>query len=84
MGDRNQGGIEYVAGLDGLRALAVITVMAFHLGWSFVPGGAFGVSLFFTLSGYLITQVMLADHARAGKVDLKRFWSRRLRRLAPG
>ncbi len=84
MGDRNHGGIEYVAGLDGLRALAVITVMAFHLGWSFVPGGAFGVSLFFTLSGYLITQVMLADHARAGKVDLKRFWSRRLRRLAPG
>ena len=84
MGDHNQGGIEYVAGLDGLRALAVITVMAFHLGWSFVPGGAFGVSLFFTLSGYLITQVMLADHARAGRVDLKRFWSRRLRRLAPG
>ena len=84
MGDHNQGGIEYVAGLDGLRALAVITVMSFHLGWSFVPGGAFGVSLFFTLSGYLITQVMLADHARAGKVDLKRFWSRRLRRLAPG
>lgn len=84
MGDHNQGGIEYVAGLDGLRALAVITVMAFHLGWSFVPGGAFGVSLFFTLSGYLITQVMLADHAQAGKVDLKRFWSRRLRRLAPG
>ena len=84
MGEHNQGGIEYVAGLDGLRALAVITVMAFHLGWSFVPGGAFGVSLFFTLSGYLITQVMLADHARAGRVDLKRFWSRRLRRLAPG
>jgi len=84
VGDHNQGGIEYVAGLDGLRALAVITVMAFHLGWSFVPGGAFGVSLFFTLSGYLITQVMFADHARAGKVDLKRFWSRRLRRLAPG
>ena len=84
MGEHNQGGIEYVAGLDGLRALAVITVMCFHLGWSFVPGGAFGVSLFFTLSGYLITQVMLADHARAGKVDLKRFWSRRLRRLAPG
>ena len=84
MGDRNHGGIEYVAGLDGLRALAVMTVMAFHLGWSFVPGGAFGVSLFFTLSGYLITQVMLADHDRAGKVDLKRFWARRLRRLVPG
>jgi peptidoglycan/LPS O-acetylase OafA/YrhL len=49
-----------------------------------VPGGAFGVSLFFTLSGYLITQVMLADHDRAGKVDLKRFWTRRLRRLVPG
>jgi peptidoglycan/LPS O-acetylase OafA/YrhL len=61
-----------------------MTVMAFHLGWSFVPGGAFGVSLFFTLSGYLITQVMLADHDRVGKVDLKRFWTRRLRRLVPG
>ena len=84
MGDRNHGGIEYVAGLDGLRALAVMTVMAFHLGWSFVPGGAFGVSLFFTLSGYLITQVMLADRDRVGKVDLKRFWTRRLRRLVPG
>jgi peptidoglycan/LPS O-acetylase OafA/YrhL len=84
VGDRNHGGIEYVAGLDGLRALAVMTVMAFHLGWSFVPGGAFGVSLFFTLSGYLITQVMLADHDRVGKVDLKRFWTRRLRRLVPG
>jgi peptidoglycan/LPS O-acetylase OafA/YrhL len=84
VGDRNHGGIEYVAGLDGLRALAVMTVMAFHLGWSFVPGGAFGVSLFFTLSGYLITQVMLADRDRVGKVDLKRFWTRRLRRLVPG
>lgn len=84
MGERNRAGIEYVAGLDGLRALAVMTVMAFHLGWSLVPGGAFGVSLFFTLSGYLITQVMMADHDRVGKVDLKRFWTRRLRRLVPG
>ena len=84
MGERNHGGLTYVAGLDGLRALAVVTVMLFHLGWDRVPGGAFGVSLFFTLSGYLITQLMVGEHDSVGRVDLKRFWSRRLRRLGPG
>lgn len=84
MGEKEHSGLPYVAGLDGLRALAVMTVLLFHLGWSRVPGGPFGVSLFFTLSGYLITQLMISDHARTGRVDLKHFWSRRLRRLAPG
>jgi len=81
---KEHSGLPYVAGLDGLRALALITIMLFHLGWSRVPGGVFSVSLFFTLSGYLITQLMISDHARTGRVDLKHFWSRRLRRLAPG
>ena len=84
MGEKEQSGLPYVAGLDGLRALALITIMLFHLGWSRVPGGVFSVSLFFTLSGYLITQLMISDHVRTGKIDLKHFWSRRLRRLAPG
>ena len=84
MGEKEHSGLPYVAGLDGLRALALITIMLFHLGWSRVPGGVFSVSLFFTLSGYLITQLMISDHARTGRVDLKHFWSRRLRRLAPG
>lgn len=82
--EKEHSGLPYVAGLDGLRALAVTTVVLFHLGWSRVPGGPFGVSLFFTLSGYLITQLMISDHARTGRVDLKHFWSQRLRRLAPG
>ena len=84
MGEKEHSGLPYVAGLDGLRALALITIMLFHLGWSRVPGGVFSVSLFFTLSGYLITQLMISDHARTGRTDLKHFWSRRLRRLGPG
>ena len=84
MAEKEHSGLPYVAGLDGLRALAVMTVVLFHLGWSRVPGGPFGVSLFFTLSGYLITQLMISEHAQTGRVDLKHFWSRRLRRLAPG
>ncbi|MEI8392988.1 MAG: acyltransferase, partial [Actinomycetes bacterium] len=84
MGEKEHSGLPYVAGLDGLRALALITIMLFHLRWSRVPGGVFSVSLFFTLSGYLITQLMISDHARTGRTDLKHFWSRRLRRLAPG
>ena len=84
MAEKEHSGLPYVAGLDGLRALALITIMLFHLGWSRVPGGVFSVSLFFTLSGYLITQLMISDHARTGRTDLKHFWSRRLRRLGPG
>jgi peptidoglycan/LPS O-acetylase OafA/YrhL len=84
VGEKEHSGLPYVAGLDGLRALAVMTVVLFHLGWSRVPGGPFGVSLFFTLSGYLITQLMISEYAQTGRVDLKHFWSRRLRRLAPG
>jgi len=75
--------IPHVAGLDGLRGLAVIGVLLFHGGFSWMSGGYLGVSLFFTLSGYLITSLLLAERAGTGRVDLAAFWSRRIRRLLP-
>lgn len=70
-------------GLDGLRGIAVILVLVFHSGLDWLPGGFLGVSLFFTLSGYLIVNLLLLEGERAGRIDLRAFWSRRLRRLAP-
>jgi peptidoglycan/LPS O-acetylase OafA/YrhL/lysophospholipase L1-like esterase len=70
-------------GLDGLRGLAVAAVVAYHLGYGWAGGGFLGVSLFFTLSGYLVTSVLLADHAATGRVQLGRFWARRARRILP-
>lgn len=70
-------------GLDGLRGLAVALVVLFHADVSWMSGGFLGVSTFFTLSGYLITSLLLAEFEQRGRIDLKAFWSRRLRRLAP-
>lgn len=70
-------------GLDGLRALAVLAVIAFHLGLGWAPGGLLGVGVFFTLSGYLITDLLLAQWARRGAIRLGRFWLGRARRLLP-
>lgn len=70
-------------GLDGLRGVAVVLVLVFHSGLGWMPGGFLGVSLFFTLSGYLIVDLLLAEGERTGRIDLRAFWSRRLRRLAP-
>lgn len=67
--------------LDGLRGLAVAGVLAFHLGY--LRGGFLGVDLFFVLSGFLITSLLLAEHRRRGAIDLARFWARRARRLLP-
>ncbi|HET6952328.1 MAG TPA: acyltransferase family protein [Acidimicrobiales bacterium] len=67
--------------LDGLRGLAVAAVVAFHLGH--LTGGFLGVDLFFVLSGYLITSLLLVEHGGGGRIDLGRFWSRRARRLLP-
>jgi peptidoglycan/LPS O-acetylase OafA/YrhL len=75
--------ISHLPGLDGLRALAVIAVLAFHAGFDRMVGGYLGVSTFFTLSGFLITTLLLHEHRRSGGVDLRSFWSRRYRRLWP-
>ena len=76
-------GQRYMPGLDGLRALAVLAVIAYHeqLGWA--PGGLLGVGVFFTLSGYLITDLLLGQRARSGGLNLGDFWLRRARRLLP-
>jgi peptidoglycan/LPS O-acetylase OafA/YrhL len=69
-------------GLDGLRAIAVLAVIAYHLKFSWAPGGLLGVGVFFTLSGYLITDILLADAARGG-IRLTSFYLARARRLLP-
>jgi len=69
--------------LDGLRAIAVAAVVAYHLDAPWARGGYLGVSLFFTLSGYLITGLLLAEHASTGRLNLCAFYQRRMRRLAP-
>ena len=76
-------GLGYVPGFDALRALAVAAVVAYHLGYRWAGGGFLGVSLFFTLSGYLITSLLLAEHAATGRVSLGAFWARRARRILP-
>ncbi|MGV8967013.1 MAG: acyltransferase family protein [Cellulomonas sp.] len=75
--------IPYLPGLDGIRALAVIAVVLYHLRVAAVPGGFLGVDVFFVLSGFLITGSLVAEHARSGGVDLGRFLLRRARRLLP-
>jgi peptidoglycan/LPS O-acetylase OafA/YrhL len=69
--------------LDGLRAIAVSGVIAYHLNRLWLPGGFLGVDLFFVLSGYLITTLLVGEHRRTGRLDLPAFWSRRVRRLLP-
>lgn len=70
-------------GLDGVRASALIMIMLFHADPSWIPGGFISVSLFFTLSGYLITSLLVFEGEANGRISLRQFWSRRLRRLAP-
>lgn len=69
--------------LDGIRALAVAMVIAFHLGYPWIPGGFVGVDVFFVLSGYLITGILLREATDTGRVRLGRFFARRVRRLLP-
>ena len=75
-------GQRYMPGLDGLRAIAVLSVIAYHLEVGFAPGGLLGVGVFFTLSGYLITDILLEGWATR-KLSLKNFWLARARRLLP-
>jgi peptidoglycan/LPS O-acetylase OafA/YrhL len=70
-------------GLDGLRALAVIAVIAFHEQLSAFTGGFLGVDVFFVLSGYLITDLLVAQWDRYGHLTLRGFWTKRARRLLP-
>lgn len=74
--------IRHVPALDGLRGAAVLAVLLFHSD-SLLTGGYLGVDLFFVLSGYLITSILVAEHEKHGKIALGRFWVRRARRLLP-
>ena len=76
-------GEKYLPGLDGLRALAVAAVVAYHLGYGWAQGGLLGVGVFFTLSGYLITDILAGQWAARGRIKLGDFWLRRARRLLP-
>ncbi|MEP4650424.1 MAG: acyltransferase, partial [Ilumatobacter sp.] len=75
--------LPYLPGLDGVRALAVVAVMVYHANSSWLAGGYLGVEVFFVISGYLITLLLIAEHERSGTIDLKNFWIRRFRRLLP-
>jgi len=75
--------VPYLAGLDGMRALAVIAVMLYHANSSWLPGGFLGVEMFFVISGYLITLLIIAERERTYGVSLLDFWKRRARRLLP-
>ena len=76
-------GQRYMPGLDGLRAIAVLAVIAFHEQFGWAPGGLLGVGVFFTLSGYLITDLLLSRWTVSGRLHLAEFWMRRARRLLP-
>ena len=76
-------GIRYIPAIDGLRGLAVVAVMLYHLGFTWIPGGFLGVDLFFVISGYVITRLLLDSIARSGGLDLRAFYKARIRRLFP-
>jgi peptidoglycan/LPS O-acetylase OafA/YrhL len=77
------GRLPHFPALDGLRGLAVAVVLLFHGGFSWMTGGYLGVSTFFTLSGFLITALLLVERRSTGSIDLRGFWTRRFRRLMP-
>ena len=79
----NKAGLPYMPGLDGLRALAVVAVIAYHSEIESVPGGFLGVEIFFVISGYLITALLLEEFNLNSAINLRQFWGRRARRLLP-
>jgi peptidoglycan/LPS O-acetylase OafA/YrhL len=85
--ERSSGGeisrVPYLPGLDGMRALAVVAVMVYHANPDWLVGGYLGVEIFFVISGYLITLLLIAEKERTASVDMRNFWLRRARRLLP-
>ncbi|HEX4463666.1 MAG TPA: acyltransferase family protein [Solirubrobacterales bacterium] len=75
--------LPYLPGIDALRAIAVLAVFLYHAGVGWMPGGFLGVDVFFAISGYLITSLLLSERRRTGRVRLGQFWLRRARRLLP-
>ncbi|WP_114603738.1 acyltransferase family protein [Staphylococcus sp. EZ-P03] len=75
--------MNYMPGLDGLRAIAVIGIIIYHLNKQWLSGGFLGVDTFFVISGYLITSLLLIEYKQTGTISLKRFWYRRVKRLIP-
>lgn len=73
----------YIPALDGLRSFAVLAVIFYHMGFSWAKGGLLGVTMFFVLSGYLITGLLIVEFRNTGRIDLPHFWLRRVRRLVP-
>lgn len=78
---RKQG--NYITGIDGLRSIAVFMVLAYHLQFPFAKGGLLGVTVFFVISGFLITRILVSELDGTHRIDLKKFWNRRIRRLLP-
>jgi peptidoglycan/LPS O-acetylase OafA/YrhL len=76
-------GIQYIPAIDGLRAIAVVAVILYHLGFDWIPGGFLGVDLFFVISGYVITRLLLDSIEVSGGLDLRAFYLARVRRLLP-
>jgi peptidoglycan/LPS O-acetylase OafA/YrhL len=76
-------GIQHIPAIDGLRAVAVAAVIFYHLGFAWIPGGFLGVDLFFVISGYVITRLLLDSIERSGGLDLRGFYKARARRLLP-
>jgi peptidoglycan/LPS O-acetylase OafA/YrhL len=77
-------GVKYISSIDGLRAIAVTAVVLYHLGISWIPGGFLGVDLFFVISGYVITRLILDSINQSSALDLRAFYAARLRRIYPG
>src|SRR4051812_47425899 len=81
--DRADNGLQYHPALDGLRALAVLAVIAYHDNYPWAKGGFLGVDLFFALSGFLITTLLVLEYRSGTAIKLAAFWTRRASRLLP-